>query len=549
MEESVNNIDVQVTNINQQENVDGSHDNDKTTEHHIGEEKKRDYTGLESVFAWMCMAFGYFFCKVFPAHQNPFGAFLLIVAIFAVTTVVLKIKKVKLGVVPVIISISAVVVSGALITNSNPMLASVANTYAVVTYCYYLYATNGNHTKLGFNDFIVVDYFKALFVAPFLKVGSLFQGMFSGKIRKSGDILGKIIKGGVIALIPTVVVCGLLSYDSDFSRMIGNMIDLDADKVFHDILCLCFGMIVGQYVFSLFVASSDKVAKDKCTEDECVTKLRSMQKTHVATALAAVLPILFVYVVYFISQWKYYMSAFTGKLPAGLNYADYARDGFFQLCAVSVINMIIIIFVQMFMDISKSVIAKIKSGVVITYAVFTLVLIATAISKMVLYIYTYGLTEKRVLSSWLMLVLAVIFVVVIVKQFVEKLNAVAVSMAVVVVAFGVLSLSNVDGIIARYNVDRYLDGSLENIDVWALQDLGDAAVPELVRLIEELEDRRVVETDSYAGKIYDRTKEVLENIALEYENEDRQTMSYTIPYIKAKEALKEAGIKCVYYEW
>lgn len=549
MEEIVNNIDAQEANIAQQENIDGSCDKDKITEHHMEEEKKRNYTGLESVFAWMCMAFGFFFCKVFPAHQNPLGAFLLVVAIFLATTVVLKVNKVKLGVVPVIISISAVIVSGALITNSNLMLASIANTYAVVTYCYYLYAVNGNHTKLGFNDFIVVDYFKALFVAPFLKVGSLFQGMFSGKIRKSGDILGKVIKGGVIALIPTAVVCGLLSYDSDFSRMIGNMIEFDADKVFHDILCLCLGMLVGQYVFSLFVASSDNVAKDKCTEEECVTKLRDMQKTHVATALAAVLPILFVYVIYFISQWKYYMSAFTGKLPAGLNYADYARDGFFQLCSVSVINMIIIIFVQMFMDVSKSSIAKIKNGIVITYAVFTLILIATAISKMVLYIDTYGLTEKRVLSSWLMLVLAIIFIVVIVKQFVTKLNALAVSMAVVVVAFGVLALSNVDGIIARYNVDRYLDGSIENIDVLALQDLGDAAVPELVRLMEELEYRGMVGTDSYASGIYDRTKGVLEDIALEYENEDRQTMSYTIPYMKAKDALEEAGITGIYYEW
>lgn len=511
--------------------------------------KKRNYTGLESVFAWICMAFGFFFCKVFPAHQNPMGAFILVVITFVVTTVVLKIKKAKLGVLPVMAVVSAMVMSGILILNSNPMIISLANTYAIVTYCYYIYAAQGNQTKLGFNDFVLVDYFKALFVAPFHKAGRLFQGMFSGKIRKSGDILGKIIKGGVIALIPTIVVCGLLSYDSDFSRMIGNMVDLDAGEVFSNIWSLLLGIIVGQYVFRLFVASADNAVREKCTEAECVAKLKRIQKTHVATALAAVLPILFVYVVYFISQWKYYMSAFTGRLPAGLSYANYAREGFFQLCAVSVINMIIILFVQMFMDVSESVVEKVKKGIVITYAVFTLVLIATAMSKMALYISSYGLTEKRVLSSWLMLVLSIVFVVVIVKQFVAKLNAVAVSTAVVVVAFGILGLSNVDGIIARYNVDRYLDGSLETIDIWAMQDLGDAAVPELVRLMEELEDSGMVGTDSYASNIYDRTKVVLENIALEYANVDRQIMSYTIPYIKAKDALEEAGIESVYYEW
>lgn len=514
---------------------------------YVVEEKKRIYTGLESAFAWISFVFGFFFCKVFPAHMNALGAFILVVVIFSVTTVVLKVKKVKLRGMSLVAAVSAVVVSLALITNSNPMLASLSNTYAMITYCYYVYASQGNQTKLGFNDFIVVDYFKALFVAPFHKAGRLFQGMFSGKIRKSGDIIGKVIKGGFIALIPTIVVCGLLSYDSDFSRMIGNMVDLDAGKVFSNVLCLGLGIIVGQYVFRLFVAASDNAVKDRCSEAECVENLKKIQRTHVATALAAVLPILFLYVVYFISQWKYYMSAFTGKLPSGLSYADYAREGFFQLCAVSVINMVIIVFVQMFMDVSKSVIAKVKSGIVITYAVFTLVLIATAISKMVLYIDTYGLTQRRVYSTWLMLVLAIIFVVAIIKQLVAKLNAVAMSVVVIVVSFGILALSNVDGFIARYNVYRYLEGSLETVDVWAMEELGDAAVTELVYLLEELENRGAVGTESYAYSIYNTTESILKDIALEYHNENRQAMSYTIPYIKAVGALEDAGLKNWFY--
>ena len=459
------------------------------------EEKKRDYTGIESVFAWISFVFGFFFCKVFPAHVNPMGAFILVVAMFIITTVVLKVKGAKLGIMPIVAAISAVGISAALIFSSNPMLASLANAYAMVTYCYYVYASQGNRTKLGFNDFIIIDYFKALLVAPFHKAGKLFQGMFSGRVRKSGAILGKVIKGGIIAFIPTVVVCALLSYDSGFSDIIGSMLDLDAGKVFSNIWSLLLGILVGQYVFKLFIAATDKACQDSCTEVECLEAIQKMQRTHVATTLAAVLPILFLYVVYFISQFKYYVSAFTGKLPSGLSYADYAREGFFQLCAVSVINMIIIIFVQMFMDVSKPVVENVKGGIVVIYAIFTLVLIATAMSKMVLYIDSYGLTPKRVYSSWFMIVLAIIFVIAMVKQFAVKLNAVAVSATVVVVAFGILALSNVDGLIARYNVDRYLEGSLETVDVWAMKDLGDAAVPELVYLYNELDKRG-------AGEVY-----------------------------------------------
>ncbi len=519
---------------------------------YVVDNKKREYTGVESAFAWISFIFGYFFCKVFPAHVNSFGAFLLVILAFGATTVVLKVKKVKIGLMPAIVAGSAVVISATLILSSNNMLQSFANAYAMVTYCYYIFVANGNATKKGFTDFIVVDYHKALFVAPFNKLGSMLQGMFSGRSKKSGAILGKLIKGGLIAFVPTLVVCGLLSYDKDFYRIIENMssfIDMDAGNVFGNIWQLGLGIIVGQYVFRLFLASSDNAVEDT-DQEECVNKLKSIQKAHVVTVLAAVLPILFLYVIFFISQWKYYMSAFSGKLPVGLSYADYAREGFFQLCMVSFINMIIIVFVQLFMDVEKPVAAKIKGGIVISYAACTLILIATAMSKMVLYIDSYGLTQKRVYSSWLMIVLAILFVVAVIKQFVKNLNAVAVSMAVVVVAFGILALSNVDGLIARYNVDRYLEGSLETVDVWAMRDLGDAAVPEMTKLLEELENRTGYDENGNSYEyLYDRTKGVLEDIALGYDNENRQVMSYTIPYLKAKEALRDARIKCLYYEW
>lgn len=510
------------------------------------EKKRESYTGLESVFAWMSFVFGFIFCKVFPAHMNSLGAFLLVLLLFAATTVVLKVKKAEFGVMSVIIAVSAVVVSAILILSSNEMQRSLANTYAMIAYCYYIYSANGNATKKGFNDFIVADFFKALFVAPFMRIGSMIKGMFFGKAKKSGDVIGRLVKGGFIALIPTVVVCGLLSYDKDFSRIIGNMFSFDAGVVFSNIWSLCMGILIGQYIFKLFITSSDKACQDRFTEEECMQKANKLKRTHVVTALAAVLPILFLYVVFFISQWKYYMSAFSGKLPEDLSYADYAREGFFQLCTVSVINMIIIVFVEMFTDVSKVGIAKVKKSVVITYSVFTLILIATAISKMMLYINSYGLTPKRVYSSWLMIMLAMIFVIVIAKQFVEKIQAVAVSFVVVVVMFAALSLSNMAGYIARYNVNRYLEGSLENVDVRVMRDLGDAAVPELVYLMDCLEKRGADQGDSSEWLVYERVKSTLEDMALDYANNPREIMAYTVPYLKAIDAMEDTGFMDMY---
>lgn len=502
--------------------------------------QKREYTGPEIVFAWMSFLFGYMFCKAFPAHLNPLGAFLLVLFAFSSVTVVLKVKRVKPGTVPVIAALSAVVVSATLILNSNYMMQSLSNTYAMVTFCYFIYAANGNAIKRGFNDFIIIDYFRSLFVAPFLKVGKILQGMFTGINKKSGAVLYNLLKGGCIALIPTLLVCALLSYDQDFSRTIetiGSFLDFDAGKIIGNIWAIGLGIIVGQYVFSLFLASADRAVREM-TEEECMSKMKGIQKAHVVTTIAAVLPVLLVYLVFFISQWKYYVSAFSGRLPSGISYADYAREGFFQLCIVSFINMIIIVLVQLFMDMEKQMAVKVKGAVVIIYAACTLILIATAMSKMLLYINSYGLTRKRLYSSWFMIALAILFVVAVIKQFYKKLNAVAVSFALAVIMFAALALPNADGLIAKYNVDMYLEGSLKTVDVRALEEMGDAAVPEMVRLLEELEERERVSDEKLIAEIRWR----LMDVAQEYRNFDRQLMSCTLPYHRAEKALKRAGI-------
>ena len=200
------------------------------------------------------------------------------------------------------------------------------------------------------------------------------------------------------------------------------------------------------------------------------------------TSCTAVFPVLAVYGVFFFSQLEQYVSAFGGELPADIRYADYAREGFFELCTVSLINFILLTATGMFTRRTEK--RRAHPAVRFVHALLsgcTLVLIATAVSKMALYIETYGLTPKRVYAAWFMLVLAAVFALVIVKQFVPRLKLIAVSAVVCVGMFAALGLSNVDGIIAEYNVDRYLDGTLQMLHTDTLVNLGDAAVPARIR--------------------------------------------------------------------
>ena len=497
----------------------------------------RGYSAAECVFAWLSLFAGYLFCKAFPVRNNPLGGFLLILFLFISSTVIMKIKGVKLRSLPVIAAISAVVVSCALILSANRTVCFFAYAYAVVIYCYYVYAVSGNSVKKGFTDLIAVDFVKALLVMPFKSLGSVFKAMFSGKAQKGGKFILKIITGIAVAIIPTVVVTLLLSYDEGFRDLMSKILDFNGADIFSHVKSIIFGVPVAMYLFGAYVSATDKKGSGYMTEEGCAKAGEKMKAVPAVTVLVAVMPLIFLYVVFFISQWSYYVSGFTGVLPESFSYAEYAREGFFQLCAVSVINLAVIVAVITFMKRRGKASGALLKTIVLTFSVFTLVLIATAIAKLVMYIECYGLTPKRVHAAWFMAVLAVIFILTAVKQFVKKLNAVALSIAVLVIMFAAIALPDTDGFIARYNVDRYMDGTLETVDIDAMEDLGLSAVPQMARLAKHLEGN----TDETL--LYVDSMEFLRKISARYfEGDDLRLFIYTVPYIKAKSALETVGI-------
>ncbi len=505
----------------------------------------RTFTTLESVFAWLSFAAGYIFCRVYPLSRNSFGGFLFILALFITTSVILKIKGEKIRVIHLLTAASAIVLSAAFIISENSFLCFLAYTYALAAYCYFLYAIMGNSLEKGFSDLFSIDFFKALFVLPFYSLQHLFRAMFTGKAKGWGRFMLKIFIGITATIIPTAIVLLLLSYDRDFTSLLGKLFNFDFGDVFSHIISLIFAIPIGMYVFGLFISSSDHKGRNIMTSESCRTAYKKIKIAPVVTVLAAVVPLLCIYVIFFISQWKYYISGFTGILPEEFSYAEYAREGFFQLCIVSIINFMVIISVVLFMRRHNKVSTLLLKTLSIIFSLFTLVLISTAVAKMVMYIDCYGLTPKRVYATWLMFVLAIIFILIIFKQFVPKLKAVATSFAICIVMFATLSLSNIESFIARYNVDRYINGSLETVDMEAMNDLGISAVPELVRLAEHLDKTNGTDITSVSvtdivkieDDLYRELADTLHNHAFDIEYYDNPFFDFSIPKLNAKKAL------------
>ncbi len=508
--------------------------------------EKRGFTPLESAAAWVCLLLGYLFCRVVPVIRHPLGGFLFILVLYVGTLLMLWKQGQRPGLLPLLAAASAVVISSSLLFCAVPMIHTVAYLYALGALMYLLYAAGGNTLEQGFSDLLPADFLKALLLMPFSAFGELFRAIATGKFKSVGKVLLRVALGIAVAFIPTLIVWLLLSYDAAFNSLLGDIFSFDFSEIFSHIGSLLLGVPVGMYLFGALIASADRRCNGTLTAESCRRVSAKVRVVPAVTAVCAVLPILSLYVIFFISQWQYYISGFLGVLPQEFNYAEYAREGFFQLCAVSVINLLILAAVSLLMRRREGRSPVLLRALSLVFAVFTLVLIATAIAKMVMYIDCYGLTPKRVYATWFMLMLAAVFVLVIVRQFAQKLKLIALSVAVCVAMFAGLALAGVDGIIASYNVDRYLAGTLDSVDLEAMEELGDAAIPELVRLTQHMDRQHgtdiatFTEDDLQNDDDYSAVAAALYLMAAD--REQATLFGFTLPQARATAALREVGI-------
>lgn len=494
--------------------------------------QKTVYSTIDTVYAWLCFLFAFLFCQAVPVTKHPLGGFLVIITLFIAAFVIFRIKKIKLYPVCILTAVSALVISAALLLAESPFLVRLAYTYSLACHCYFIYAAFGNRVEAGFSDYIYIDFVKILFIFPFRSLTELFPAISNESTKKGSRVMLKLLIGIAIAVIPTIIVLSLLSYDKGFMKILDDIFSMDGDQVAHIVLSLIFTLPLAMYGFGLYASASKKLLKDQMTAENCRNGLQKAKLLPQLTAVVAVIPILFLYVIFFISQWKYYISGFTGVLPENFSYAEYARQGFFELCSVSVINLLFIIGISFFIKRSeqnKSIVLKI---ITLIFCVCTLILICTAVAKLVMYIDYYGLTQKRIYAMWLMVLIAIVFIIIALGQFFSKLKIVALSLSVAILMFAGLCLCNVNALTARYNTNRYLNGTLESLDLEVMDELGDSAIPYLVQVVKTVDTEKNPELKAGIDVIlYDKV--------IQLRDEKFSIFSFSVPSVLAKASIKD----------
>ena len=496
--------------------------------------EKRVYSAYESVGALACYILGFVICRSFPFGVYPLGSFVVSVLALVLITVHIKIKKSEgVHTLTYMFALYSVAFAASLLFCSNILVLFLCCCSFAVCTLMFLYFYRKNGTGGPSAEFFAYDAVKAFIGAPLMyganAVAAMLYPIRNGKYKKAGSFLKYGLLGIVIAVVPTAFVLANLSFENKFTDLLSDIFSFDGlGTVLEYIFTSLFAIPLALYTFS---AASQYIYCGQ--ENKSAATLEANKKANEAkrilpsvTVITASLPLLFLYVVFFISQFEEYTAAFSGTLPDGFIYSNYARSGFFELCKVASVNALFIF--------CSHILVKCKNGKIsvpvkistLLLSISSLVLIATAMAKMLMYIDAYGMTQKRVYVSLFMVLMALGFVFAVIKQFVPKLKMTWICILLAALLPLICAFSNTDALIASYNVSRYMDGTLECVDYDAFDNYRTAALPALAKLYES----------EYAAN---EDKEEIERIArmVSASHEDDSVFSYSIPKYRAQRAI------------
>lgn len=394
----------------------------------------------------------------------------------------------------------------------------------------YWTVTAADMTLLGkTSDWLPLDGLQALLFIPWRNFGGQYRSLHTLRQRRPGERNSQswsVALGILLALVAVSAVLPLLveADSGGFARMTSGIVSHLNRLWFGSVdwlVQLLLAMPTAAYIFALVAGSAHRRGLPNLTQnagEQGIQKLRILPASTVSIVLGALAGL---YLVFIGSQLPYFFSAFAGQRPEGwLLYSEYARRGFFELCGIAAINLSVLAAANLGSRQPRQQ-SKLLKGLNLLLAALTLVLIATAFSKMALYIGAYGLSVRRLLPCVLMILLAAVCLGVIWLQW-RQFSIMRLAAVLGAALFCAVCLIDPDARVARYNAQRYLAGTLDGFDADILYRAGPAGVDAALMVYEQTSDRELkrqleqyLEAQRYqsAGK-GGTTRDTLQNAAV-----------------------------------
>ena len=245
----------------------------------------------------------------------------------------------------------------------------------------------------------------------------------------------RLILVGLAASLPVLclVAALLVSADAVFRKLVRDMI-MDWDLVTPILVCLMIAAVYTLFYSFLRGLTTYRPSGGKKRE----------KKGEPVAAVAFTSLFALLYLVFCVIQ---VYALFLRRLPEGMVWSQYARQGFFQLLFVCLINLVLVLGCLAYFKENR-----ILKGILTAISLMTYCMIASSACRMILYIYFYHLTFLRVLVLWALAVLALLFAGVIVSIYRNHFPLFGYCTAVVTVFYIGMAFARPDYWIAKYDM-------------------------------------------------------------------------------------------------
>ncbi|MBL4935646.1 DUF4173 domain-containing protein [Clostridium sp. YIM B02515] len=306
-------------------------------------------------------------------------------------------------------------------------------------------------------------------------IGSAFNTAGKGfrRIEKKEEsrTRNQIIIGLVISIpIIAIVIMLLSSADMIFNYYLNNItrifdnIDL-SNVVPHIIMIGIVTFYLLGYVWSFKIERKQQEDKE---ELEAVNL-----ETLVFITVLTVMNVL--YLIFTLIQFSYLYGGEGMVLPSNFTYAEYARRGFFELVAVTIINFVIILGCLKYAKKENEVLLKILDVLLSVLILFTVNMLYSANFKLSLYESSFGYTYQRVFVHLFMILLFILCIITFAGIWNRKIPVMKSIIITTVIAYTIANYLNIDVFIAKKNIERYY--STGKLDAQYLTSLSYEAVP------------------------------------------------------------------------
>jgi hypothetical protein len=342
---------------------------------------------------------------------------------------------------------------------------------------------SGRWPLFGLADYVLnlAKLLGSMFAQPVIFRGETSRSS-PGSAEEAGGAASRIwpvLRGLLIALPVVVIFAALLSSaDMVFADRLGRVVDVfRLERLPEYLWRLIYILIIAYALAGVYLHASRKSGDRTLLGVEKPLVRPFLGFTEAAIVLGSVIVLFAAFV---LIQVQYFFGGQTNIGVQGYTYAEYARRGFGELVAVAFFSLLLFLGLSAITRRETARQQTIFAALGVALGVLVGVILLSAYDRLVLYEAAYGFTRLRtythVFLIWIGLLLLAVVLLDLFRR--QRLFAFAALMAALGFAIS-LALLNVDGFIARHNLQRAQAG-LE-LDGGYLAQLSTDAVPVMVR--------------------------------------------------------------------